>query len=115
MKTYKGAEWPDYIRNLGEMLKHILLDSPRIGDLGLESMHTSWGKYGAMETNYTLKLGKGFLEKLFGDKLLVIHDIDAEGYTPRIIIHDISLADEIFAAVKKLGRRESLEFKIEYA
>ncbi|MBU2637837.1 MAG: hypothetical protein KJ955_02595 [Nanoarchaeota archaeon] len=115
MKEHNYLGWPDYISDFGNWVKAELLSYPHIKRHGLSSLHTTWGAFGAMETNYVIKAGRRLLDKLFGDKLLTIHDIDAPGYVLRVRIHERILDKEINAAVNEIGKKMKLELIVEYA
>jgi hypothetical protein len=89
MKTYKGTHWAEFIAFIGNTVKEELSkEAPIINEYGLTVTQTSYGKFGSIESNFTLREGKGLLGKLMGPKIFTIHDNSAEGIVPRVTIHD---------------------------
>lgn len=112
MKTYKSTNWQDFIRLLGDTAKGELeRQCPILREYGVVSVQTGYGRFGCLESNYTLRVGKGLLGKLMGPKIFTIHDNGAENIIPLVTINDNAYfgqkAYEIFNTL-----RENLQMDI---
>ncbi|MFH1066183.1 MAG: hypothetical protein V1734_06765 [Nanoarchaeota archaeon] len=117
MKTYKGMPWDEFIGFIGETAKQELRKEAPIIDLyGVTSTRWSYGKFGSLESNYTLREGRGLIGKLLGAKIFTIHDNSAKGILPRVIIHDTNyFGQKVYEIFKTIGGNLHIDFSVEYA
>lgn len=117
MKKYKGMPWAEFIAFIGNTVKEELRKEVPIIDMqGVTSIQTGYGRFGSLESNYTVREGKGLAGKLMGEKIFTIHDNSAEGITPRVILHDLGYFGQKAAAIfRTMGENLNMDFKVEYA
>jgi len=109
--------WPTKVSIYGDHLTQRIHEArPDLSLVGWTS-HNSFFPPGDYETIYSIKKGKGFIGKLFGEPLVYICSRDspwpATNYN-KVTVYEKSLRKPVEQIVDDLNKESGLDFKVEY-